>query len=95
MKRSEFEKIVKEEGFDEAINEASIEIEGITSCDILKEFAQYKLNEDNVFLASHILDALTDGDYFDGCWRYDFSMGTLETPTPVRTIEDIEDLLED
>lgn len=93
MKKSEFEKLVKEEGFDEAIHSFYLENDDITNYDSLLQFAYDKLDNDEILFASHILDALIENDYWDGFWRYDYCMGTLEAPTPIRKIEDIEDFL--
>ena len=95
MRKSEFEKIVKEEGFDEAIHSFYLENDNITNYDSLVQFAKDKLNKDYILSANHILDALIENDYYDGFWRYDYCMGTLETPTPIKNIEDIEDLFEE
>lgn len=45
-----------------------------------------------LFLAIHILQALNDdtADYYD----YDYCMGTLDTPTPIKTKEELEDYLD-
>ncbi|MDD3832234.1 MAG: hypothetical protein PHW00_06255 [Clostridia bacterium] len=78
--------------FEDAIRVLSEESNFITSYDTLKDFAVEKLKDDNVGLALHILEAIynTYGEWYD----YDYCMGTLETPTPLLTIEDLEDYCE-
>lgn len=74
--------------FIEALNELKDLHESITSYEQLKEFAKFNIDGDNMFLAIHILKALNDySDYYD----YDYCMGTLETPYPLRTLSDLTD----
>lgn len=74
--------------FNDAAEELSAQNDYITTFEALKDFAKYNIDRDCFFLAEHILHALRDeSDYYD----YDYSMGTLETPTPLRLIADLED----
>ena len=69
-------------GFQEAANELSAQNDCITTYEALKDFAKYNIDRDNFFLAEHILHALQEAsDYYD----YDYCMGTLDTPAPLRT----------
>lgn len=58
----------------------------------MKDLAIHCINNDNLYLARHILDAIDSdaGDYY----HYDFSMGTLETPTSINDEDDIESIID-
>ena len=69
--------------------------ENITTYESLKDFAKDKLDDDNLFLTIHICNALNLAqDFFPEAnyYIYDYSMGTLETPSAINCKEDIEDL---
>lgn len=96
MTISEFKKIEAEKGFYEAVAKLEENCDCITDYEILKDFAKYSFDNDNLYVAAHVANALADNNFYDGYyWRYDYSMGTLETPTPIETIDDIIDLLDD
>lgn len=57
------------------------------------DFAKYQIDEDRIFLAIHVLQAI-DGNSAD-YWRYDMNMGTLETPTPIEDDDDINEIMEE
>lgn len=77
--------------FNDAAEELSEQHDCITTYEVLKNFAKHNIDRDYLFLAEHILNALRDtADYYD----YDYSLGTLETPTPLRLIADLEDYCE-
>lgn len=88
MRKRELKKLT----FEEAIEKLQEENNCITTIDVLKEFAIDNINNDNLFLAIHILQALqeNEAEYYS----YDYSMGTLETPTPIENLEDLEDYCE-
>ena len=88
MKKRELKKLT----FEEAIEKLEEENNYITTYSILKEFAIDNINNDNLFLAIHILQALqeNEADYYN----YDYSAGTFETPTPITSLEDLEDFCE-
>lgn len=92
MTRKEFEEM----DFDEAMEKLHEESDVITTYDILKDFAKKKIDEDDIGFAKHILDSIWESSAcFDSNWyRYDYSMGKLETPIEITCIEDIENLLE-
>ena len=77
--------------FDEAIEKLEEENDCITTYNILKEFAIDNINNDNLFIAIHILQAIQDESEY---YNYDYNMGTLETPTPITSLEDLEDYCE-
>ena len=77
--------------FDEAIEKLEEENNCITTYNILKEFAIDNINNDNLFIAIHILQAIQDEYEY---YNYDYNMGTLETPTPITSLEDLEDYSE-
>ena len=78
--------------FHEAIEKLSEEKEQITTYEQLKEFAIHHIKEDNIYLAVHILNAIHEhyAEYYD----YDYNMGTLENPTPLKEIKDLQDYCE-
>lgn len=79
--------------FDTAAQELWCETNRITCIEILKNFIKQKIDEDMLFLALHLLEAIKEhpAEYYD----YDYSMGTLDTPCPLTTLEDLEDYCED
>ena len=83
---------LSELSFYEAIDKLSDEVDVITSVETLKDFAVNMIKEDYLFLAIHILEAIhtRPADYYD----YDYNMGTLETPTPLTCISDLQDYCE-
>ena len=85
--RKEFEEKTLEE-----IIEVLIDHDYITSYETLKDYAKVKIDDDNFFMAIHILEALNEceTDYY----IYDYSMGTLESPTAIEDKEDVEYLFD-
>ena len=78
--------------FDEAVEKLQEETNCITTIDTLKDFAIKNINEDNLFLSIHILKALQENsaEYYN----YDYCMGTLDAPTPITILKDLEDFCE-
>lgn len=64
----------------------------IHSFESLKEYAICLINDNNFFLAIHILEALNkcETEYY----IYDCCMGTLEDQTPIEEKEDVEHLFD-
>ena len=64
----------------------------ITSYESLKDYVINLINDNNFFLAIHILEALKkcETEYY----QYDYCMGTLEEPTPIEEKEDVEHLID-
>ena len=90
MTRAEFEEI----DFDELIELMYENSYEVTSESTLKEFAMNKIQDDNFGLALHIIQAIYNNPYDTEWYRYDYNMGTLQTPSPITDKEDIEDLIE-
>ena len=87
MTRAEFDS----KTFEELI-ELAKEYSDVTDYETLKEFAKDKIDDDNLYLAIHVIEAINE-EYSD-YYIYDYSMGTLETPTAVTCKEDIEHLFD-
>ena len=90
MTREQFENM----SFDELMEWANENLDDITHEEILKEFAMEKLQDDDFNMVLHIVNAIYDNSYDTEWYRYDYNMGTLETPTPITDKEDIEDLID-
>ena len=89
MTKKEWEELT----LDEAIDWADWEygVNELTSEDSLIRFAKEKIDEDNLFLAIHILEAIYNSEEaYNGYYLYDYSAGTTSTPTPVTCKEDLE-----
>lgn len=57
--------------------------------------AKHEIDEENLQMAVHILNAVYESGCSDDCYYlYDRSMGTLETPTPITCKEDLEDYID-
>lgn len=85
---------LKEMTFDEQMEWAYKNVNCITTEDILKQFVIESVENDDFNIALHILKAIKDNPYTTEYYRYDYSMGTLETPIPITSIDDIEDLID-
>lgn len=83
--------------FDDAVEKLYEESNEITSYDILKDFIKEKIDEDNILLALHLLNAIWEdtsvGD--SNYYKYDYTCGTLDTPKALNTLEDLEEFCED
>lgn len=91
MTRTEFEAM----SLDELIEWANENISDLTSEEILIQFAKDKIDDDNLSLAMHVLSAIYNSEEaYDDCYLYDYSMGTLDTPTPITCKEDLEHLID-
>ena len=89
MTKKEWEELT----LDEAIDLADFEygVSELTSEDSLIRFAKEKIDEDNLFLAIHILEAIYNSEEaYNGYYLYDYSAGTTSTPTPITCKEDLE-----
>ena len=89
MTRTEFEEI----DFDELLELMFENSDIITDEETLKGFAIDKLRDDNFGLALHIINAIYENPYDSEWYRYDYSMGTLETPSPITCKDDVDDLI--
>ena len=91
MTRTEFEEMT----LDELIDWAWENVHDLTTEDTLLDFAKQKLDDNNLCMALHILNAIYDSaESYNGYYLYDYGMGTLETPTPITCKEDIEHLID-
>lgn len=66
----------------------------ITTEDVLLEFVKTKIDDDNIPMALHILNAVYNNHYDTEHYQYDYCMGMLETPTPITDKEDLEEFLD-
>ena len=89
MTRKEYEEME----FEELMNWANSNLNSITDEELLKDYAIEKIQDDNFSMGLHIINAIYENPYDTEWYRYDYSMGTLETPTPITDKEDIEDLI--
>ena len=80
--------------FDDLMEWAYENLDDITDEEMLKEFAIEKLENDNFNLALHIINAIYENPYDTEWYRYDYNMGTLQTPSPITCKEDIEDMID-
>ena len=91
MTRKEFEEM----SLEELVEWAYENINDITTEEVLLDFAKAKIDDENIYLAIHVLKAIWEsGEAFNGYYIYDYNMGTLETPTPVTCKEDFEDYID-
>lgn len=80
---------------DELIDWAYENIDDLTTEDMLLEFAKQKIDDDSIYMALHILNAVYESaEACNGYYLYDYNMGTLETPTPVTCKEDLKHLID-
>ncbi len=64
----------------------------LTSYEELQEYAKKKIDDFAYNCAINVLEALKEGCTF---YKYDYSMGTLETPTPILTFDELIDLIDE
>ena len=88
MKREEY----NNKDFEEVMEQLNEEKDDITTYETLKEFAKEKIEEDNLFIAIHILEALQN-DVAEW-YEYDYCMGTLQTPSGITEKEHIEHMID-
>lgn len=89
MTKKEWEELT----LDEAVDWADFEygVSELTSEDSLIRFAKEKIDEDDLGLAIHILEAIYNSEEaYNGYYLYDYSLGTMSTPTPITCKEDLE-----
>jgi hypothetical protein len=90
--RKEFEEMSLEEVMDWVDNNNNYS--PITHEEILIDFAKTKIDDDNIGMAIHVLGAIYNNPYDTEYYLYDYSMGMLETPTPITCKEDLEDYID-
>lgn len=90
MTRAEWEELT----LAEAIDWAWDNVYEITTEDTLIDFAKQKLDDNNIGYALHILGTIYNSEEaYNGYYLYDYSAGTLATPTPITCKEDLEDYI--
>ena len=89
MTRTEYENM----DFDDLMLWAYDNLDGITNEETLKEYGIKQLQDDNFCLGLYLINAIYNNPYSTEWYSYDYSMGTLETPTPITEKEDIEYLI--
>ena len=77
--------------FNELISQLNEEMDDIHSRESMLDMAKHEIDCDNLFVAIHILEDLWNSD--SDWYQYDRNMGTLESVTPLRDKEDIEDFI--
>ena len=92
MTRAEYEEMSLKEVMEWIDN--NVNYSPITTEEILIDFAKSKIDDDNIYIAIHILGAIHNNPYDTEYYLYDYSMGTLETPTPITEKEDLEDYID-
>jgi hypothetical protein len=91
MTRNEFETME----LDELIEWAYENLDGITTDEMLLDYAKMKIDDNNLYMAIHILKAVYNSEEsYNGYYLYDYNMGTLETPTPITCRESLEHLID-
>ena len=91
MKREQFNKMT----FDELCEWAYEHVDDVHTEGGLIGMAKHEIDEENLQMALHILNAVFESDCpDDSYYLYDRSMGTLETPTPITCKEDIADYID-
>ena len=65
----------------------------VTSRECLLNYAIHRIEDDDLYIAIHILEAVYEEYAY--WYLYDYCMGTLQTPSAVKTKEDIEHLISD
>ena len=79
--------------FEEVMEQLNEERDDITTYETLKDFAKEKIENDDLLVAIHILEALQNDDA--EWYEYDYCMGTLQTPSGITEKEHIEHMIYD
>lgn len=91
MTKKQFEAM----SLDELIEWAWENLNDITTEETLLEFVKTKITDGNNYMALHVLKAVYESEEaYEDYYLYDYSMGTLETPTPITCKEDLEHLID-
>ncbi len=91
MTREQFEEM----SLDELAEWAFENIDNVHFEDTLLEMAKHEIDEEDLQMALHILNAVYESGAPDGSYYiYDRNMGILETPTPITCKEDLEDYID-
>lgn len=89
MTREEF----NERSFDEVMEQLNEEWDDIHTYEAMINYTGYLLNEDNLNLMIHMLEAMRDNPA--EWYLYDFTMGTLETPKAITCKDDLMFVIEE
>jgi hypothetical protein len=92
MTRAEFEEMSLEEVMEWVDN--NVTYSPITTEDILIDFAKSKIDDDNIYMAIHVLGAIHNNPYDTEYYLYEYDMGMLSTPTPITDKKDLEDWID-
>ena len=91
MTREQFEEM----SLDELTGWAFDNLDNVHFEGTLLEMAKHEIDNDDLNMALHILNAIYYSDCSDGSYYiYDRSMGIFETPTPITCKEDLEDYID-
>lgn len=82
-----------EKSFDDLMEQLNGEFEDIHTYEDMKDFAKYQIDNDNLYLALHILNGIEDNPA--EWYLYDYTMGTLQRVIGITCKEDIEYLIEE
>lgn len=80
--------------FNDVMEKLYEENTGVTTLDMLKDLINYTVIKGQYYLSEHLIKALRNGndEYY---WLYDYNMGTLDTPVPIDSLEDVKHLIDD
>lgn len=93
MTKDELDELIADgKTFDDLIYDFELSNDEIVSRDIILDFAINQIQNNELFLACHIIDAVHK-EYAE-FYSYDMSMGTVETPTAITSIEDLYDFVD-
>lgn len=90
MTRTQFESME----FEDLMEWAVMEFAGVTEEDTLIAYAKDGLENGDLGIAIHILTAIYENPWSTTYYRYDYTAGTFDTPTPIGDKEDIRDLID-
>ena len=89
MTRQDYEN----KSFEELMYDLDNDMDDIHSRETMIDMVKHEIDEDNLFVARHILDGIDD-EYAEW-YQYDRCMGTLQPITALKDKEDIEHLIEE
>lgn len=93
MTKDELDKLIADgKTFYDIIYDFEYDNDCIVSRDGILDYVIYQIQNDKLYLARHVLDAV-DKEYAD-FYSYDMSMGMLEKPTAITCIEDLYDYVD-
>lgn len=93
MTKDELDKLVADgKTFYDIIYDFEYDNDCIVSRDGILDYVIYQIQNDKLYLARHVLDAV-DKEYAD-FYSYDMSMGMLEKHTAITCIEDLYDYVD-